>query len=387
MKTEEIIGKIHAACPWISTDQILDRLDKEKQKTGRFITDETLLNMIAAEFGCAISRRENPVPSLSLADLIPGLNNVTAVGRVLATFAPRAFDGTKKGKFASLLIADKSCILRVILWNDKANLLESGEISVGQVVRFSHGYTREDLSRKVELQAGDKCEVEVNPQGLETKDYPGIGKFVTAIGELNAGYKNKRINIIGTVKKTFPASNFQRGDSSQGTVMRFVLSDHTGEVPIVSWNEKAVELEKTLQVDARLKIVNAKVKKNRGGEGLEVHVDAATHAGPLAQEEELLSIADVKDGQSGFTVEGEVATKPTLRDVKTAKGELLKLATFELKDETGRICISAWRKQADIASRLNLGDKIIVKDAYAKKGFSDQLEISTRTSTSITIVQ
>jgi replication factor A1 len=133
--------------------------------------------------------------------------------------------------------------------------------------------------------------------------------------------------------------------------------------------------------------VNAKVRKALGREGLEVHVDAATHAGPLAQDEELLNIADVKDGQSGFTVEGEVATKPTLRDVKTAKGEVLKLATFELKDQTGRICVSAWRRQADVAGRLKLGDKIIVKDAYAKKGFGDQLEISTRINTSITILR
>ena len=387
MKTEEIIGQIRAACPWISTDQILSRLDKEKRKTGGFISDETLLSMIAAEFGCAVSRSENPVPSLSLADLIPGLNDVTAVGRVLATFPTKAFEGTRKGKFASLLIADKSCILRVVLWNDKTSLLESGEISAGQVVRFSHGYTREDLGRKVELHVGDKCEVEVNPHGLEMKDYPGIGKFVTKIGELNASHKNKRINIIGTVKKTFPASSFQRGDSSQGRVMRFVLSGHAGEVLVVAWNESAVELEKTLLVGARLKIVNAKVKKALGGEGLEVHVDAAASASPLTQDEELLSIADLKDGQSGFAVEGEVATKPMLRDVKTAKGELLKLATFELKDETGRICVSAWRKQAEIVGRLKLGDKIIVKDAYAKKGFGDQLEISTRAHTSIIILQ
>ena len=387
MKTEEIIGQIRAACPWISTDQILNRLEKEKRKTSGFISDETLLSMIAAEFGCAFSRGDNPVPSLSLADLIPGLNDVTAVGRVLATFPPKAFEGTRKGKFASLLIADKSCVLRVVLWNDKTSLLESGEIGAGQIVRFSHGYTREDLSRKVELHVGDKCEVEVNPKDVKTKDYPGISKFVTKIGELNASYKNKRINIIGTVKKTFPASSFQRKDSSQGRVMRFVLSSYTDEVPVVVWNEKAVELEKTLKVGARLKIVNAKVKKALGGEGLEVHVDAAANAGPLTQDEELLSIADLKDGQSGFTVEGEVATEPTIRDVKTAKGELLKLATFDLKDETGRISVSAWRKQAEIAGHLKLGDKIIVKEAYAKKGFGDQLEISTRTHTSITVLQ
>jgi replication factor A1 len=385
MKTEEAIVQIRAACPWISRDQILKRLEKEKRKTGGFISDETLLSMIAAEFGCAISKRETPVPSLSLVDLIPGLNDVTAVGRVLATFPPKAFEGSRKGKFASLLIADKTAILRVVLWNDKASLPES-EIKVGALVRFSHGYTRENLSGKVELHVGDKCEVETAPKGLEKRDYPGIGKFSTRIGELTASDVNKRVNIVGTVKKMFPASSFKRRDSSQGTVMRFVLGNHTGEVSVVVWNEKVGELEKTVVVGERLKIVNARVKK-APGEGLEVHVDTATYAGSLAQDEETLRIADLREGQDGFTVEGEVATKPMLRDIKTARGELLKLATFELKDETSRIWVSAWRKHADAASNLKLGDKIIIKDAYAKKGFSDQLEISTRGHTSITIAQ
>jgi replication factor A1 len=386
MKTEEAIGQIRAACPWISRDQILKRLEKEKRKTGGFISDETLLSMIAAEFGCAISKRETPVPSLSLADLIPGLNDVTAVGRVLATFPSKTFEGNRKGKFASLLIDDRSAILRVVLWNDKASLLESGIIKVGELVRFSHGYTRENLSGKVELHVGDKCKVEADPQGLEKRDYPGIGKFSTRIGELTGSHVNKRVNLVGTVKRMFPASSFKRRDSSQGTVMRFVLGDHTGEVSVVVWNEKVGELEKTVVVGAKLKIVNARVKK-APGEGLEVHVDAVTYAGSLAQDEETLRIADLKEGQGGFTVEGEVATKPMLRDVKTGSGELLKLATFEIKDETGRIWVSAWREHADAASNLRLGDKIIIKDAYAKKGFSDQLEISTRGHTSITIAQ
>jgi replication factor A1 len=387
MKTEEIIGQIRTACPWISREQILRRLDTERQKTADFISDEALLGMIAAEFGCVISKSENSMPSLLLADLVSGLNDVTAVGRVLATFSSRTFKGSRKGKFASLLIADRSAILRVVLWNDKASLTESGGIKEGQVVRFCHGYTREDLSGKVELHVGEKCEVEVNPEGLQTKDYPSIKKFSTVIGELAASHRKERVNIIGTIRKIFSASSFQREDGSQGKVMRLVLSDHTGEVHVVVWNEKVDELEKTLVVNARLEIANAKVKKALGEEGIEVHVDAATYAGLLAQDEELLTIVDLREGQSHVAIEGEVATKPILRDIRTAKGELLKLATFELRDETGSIWVSAWRKHADIARNLKLRDKIIIKDAYAKKGFGDQLEISTREHTSIAIVQ
>jgi replication factor A1 len=384
MKTDEIIGQIRAACPWVSADQILNRLDKEKRKTGGFISDETLLSMIAAEFGCTLSKDKNPAPSLWLADLIPSLNDVTAVGRVLAAFPPKAFDGTRKGKFASVLMADKTCILRVVLWNDKASLLESGEMNIGQVVRFSHGYTRENLSGKVELNVGEKCEVEINPKDAKAKDYPGIRRFSTQIAELSKSHRGKRLNIVGIVKRIFPPSTFERKDGTQGKVMRFVLSDRTGEVPVVVWNEKADELEKTLKVGDELQVVNGKVKKALT-EGSEIHVDVATYVGPPALFEEFLNIADLKEERIQVNVEGQVATKPFVRDVKTSRGEILKLTSFELRDETGGISVSAWRKHAETTANLKIGDEIVIRNGVVKKGFADQLEISTRNATLIHI--
>ena len=84
-------------------------------------------------------------------------------------------------------------------------------------------------------------------------------------------------------------------------------------------------------------------------------------------------------------VKGAVVTIQMLRNVKTSKAELVKLAVFEVKDETGKIWVSAWRKHADTASNLKVGDKVTITNAYVKKGFGEQLEISTRSKTIITI--
>jgi replication factor A1 len=281
-----------------------------------------------------------------------------------------------------LLVADKSGMLRVVFWNDTTSLIQSGEIKVGQVIRFSHGYTREDRSGKVELHVGEKSEIETNPRGVEEKNYPVIGEFTIKIGEIIQAHKNKRVNIEGTVKELFSASTFKRQDSSFGKVMRFVLVDETGEIPVVVWNEKADELETAIRKGLKVQVVNAKVKKARS-EGLEIHVDAETYVETLAPEEEFLKIADLRENSNSVNVEGEVVTKPLFRDVKTSKGELVKLATFELKDETGSVWVSTWRMHADSAKDLKVGDKIIIKNAYVKKGFGDQLEISTRNITSI----
>ena len=386
MSDEKIIEQILSRRPEISRKEILEKLEMEKRKTGGFISDAVLLRMIAAEFSVEIPQDVALTPTLSIVDLILSLNDVTLIGRVVAVFPPKAFKGVKSGKVASLLVADQSGILQVVLWDDKTSLIESGEIKVGQVIRFSHGYTREDWSGRVELHIGEKSEIEINPRDVEAKDYPTIGKFTIKIGEITRAHKTKRVSVKGAVKELFSASTFKRQDSSSGKVMRFVLVDETGEIPVVVWNEKANELEKVIKKDVKLQVVNAKVKKAIS-EGLEIHVDAGTYVETLMPEEEFLKIADLREGSNSVNVEGEVVTKPILRDVKTSKGELVKLATFELKDETGRTWVSAWRERAEIVKNLKAGDKIVIKNAYVRRGFAEQLEVSTRDATSIIVVR
>lgn len=99
MSADDIIGRITSTCPWISRDQVLSRLEKEKHKVGGLISDNALLKMIAAEFGCELTKTDAQMPLLLIKDLFPGLNDVTVTGRVLAIFGSKAFDGVKKGSW------------------------------------------------------------------------------------------------------------------------------------------------------------------------------------------------------------------------------------------------------------------------------------------------
>ena len=382
MRTEDIVSKILSACPSISKEQILQRLETVKRKTGGLISDESLLRMVAAELGCGMPNGTAFALMLSLKDLVPGLSNVTVAGRVVAIFSPKTFDKNRKGKFASLIIADRSSTLRVVLWNDKASLIESAEVKCGQIVRFSHGYTREDYGGRVELHIGEKSQVDLNPKDLEAKDYPTVGKFTTNIGELTHGHRSKRVNVAGRVEKLFSVSVFERQDSTSGKVMRFTLSDRTGEISVVVWNERVDELEKSLEIGAGLQVVNARVKKAMG-DGLEIHVDGTVYVETMTPAEKFWKIADLKEDMKCVNIEGKVVAKPVVREVKTSKEEVLKLANFELKDETGGIWVSAWREHAESVKDLKVGDKLVIRDVYVKKGFGDQLELSTRNATSI----
>lgn len=328
---EEIIKKILSKHPELSREDLMKNLENEKRKTGGYISDEILLQTIAAGLGVKVSS-ETAKPRLLIGNLVPGLSDVTIVGRVIAVFPVKVSEKSKGLRVASMLIADKSGILRVVLWNDKAAFAESSKIKVGQIMRFHHGYTKEDRWGKVELHLGEKSEIEFNPQNVEAKDHPTIAELSTKIGAITSAYKDRRIHIIGTVKEVFSPSTFKRRDSSLGKVVRFILGDETGKIPVVGWNDNVDKIEGLIRRrEAKIQIVNAKVKKAIN-EGLEIHVDSATYIDLYNSPEESIKIGDLKEGLKNINVEGKVIVSPILREVKTSKGETVKLAVLEIED-------------------------------------------------------
>ncbi len=380
---DRLINAIISKNSTISRDTLLKRLEEERKKSGGLISDDVLLRMVAAEFGVKVSH-EAFTPSMPLiASLVPGLNDVTVVGRAIAVFPAKISDKeNRRVRFASMLVADKSGTMRVVLWNDKAGFADPDKIRIGQIVRFSHGYTKEGRLGHAELHIGEKGEVDTNPKNVEAEDYPTIEELSTKIGAITSALKNKRVNLIGEVMEIFQESTFERKDKTIGKVVRFILADETGEIPIVVWNEKVDEVREILKKGFKLQVVNAKAKKVLNGK-MEIHADNETYINLFKHEKGFLKIANLKEGMKTVNVEGEVITKPILRKVKTSRNETVKLTIFEIKDETGSIWVSTWRKNAEKTANLKIGEKIAIKNAYVKKGFGDQLEISTRNTTSI----
>ena len=274
MTPDEIIQQILLQRPTINRDEVLQRLQAEKSKTGGLLEDTTLLRFIAAEYGIEIQQDTVFDSKLSIRQLVPNLNNVAVSGRVVAVHPPKTFKGKKPGKYASLVIVDAHRILRVMLWNEKADFVESGDLKVGDVVRFSHGYTREDRNGQVELHLSDRSEVELDPQDLQSENYPTLGKFAKKIKDITEPYS--ALHLVGVVRQVFPSSTFKRQDLTSGRVLRFKLADDSGEVTVVVWNDKAEEIERALKPNFAVKLVNARAKAASNG-GFEVHVGSSTY--------------------------------------------------------------------------------------------------------------
>jgi replication factor A1 len=280
MTVQTLMQEILQKHPLINQEMLQEKLKSERERTCGLLSDETLLRLIAAKYGVVVQQNEFHISGILPSNrLCVGLNDVSVCGRLFAVFPAKTFQGAEKtGKFATLMLADGKGLLRVVLWDSKAEMVERGDLKVGHTVRLMHGYTKEDRYGKTELHMGSKSQIQIENQS-ETTDNLSIEKLVAKIQSLSSN--SGSVHLCGQVKAVLGKKAFPRSDESDGMVMRLAFRDDSGEVTLVVWNEKVSELEVILRDSPRLLIINAKVKETPNG-GLEVHVDSGTALNSIA---------------------------------------------------------------------------------------------------------
>ena len=267
MSIEAIIEKILQSRQDLTKEEVLKRIEEKKKMAEGFFTDEAAARLVASELGVEITRglfRHE----VSIKDLISGLSAITLVGYIRRIYPVQTFirSDLTEGKVAHLLISDKTGELKVVLWNDKASIVENEKVKEGQTVKVAHGYTREGRDGKLELHLSERGDFQV-----------------------------------------------------------------------------------------------------------------------LSPEEEKVEVFEIKTEGGPITVEGTITTVPDRREV-TVRNEKIAVTSFDLSDETGKIRVSLWRKSADTVKDFNVGTKIRIRNAYIRKGFGNQLELTSRSATSIEVL-
>ena len=247
-------------------------IEEKKASAEGFFTEESAARMVASDLAVEIPTKLLQ-PRLEIKNLISGLNDVTVTGRVIIVYPPQTFarQDMTEGKVAHLLIADRSETLKVVLWDEKASIIENKEITQGQIAKFSHGYTRKGIDGKLELHLGSRAEIQTQLEGDE-EAYPQVAQFLKKIGEITK--KDKKINTVGIIQQIHPPSTFQRKDGTNGKVRRLQIEDDTGRITTVFWNQKVDELG-DIKRGNYIQIMDAAVKDGLDSQ-VELHVKSKT---------------------------------------------------------------------------------------------------------------
>ncbi len=299
----------------------------------------------------------------------------------LSTFKRR--DGTE-GKVQRLQLRDESGRITVVLWDQKAEGL--GDMEKGVYLQVMDARVKRNLDGRLEIHTRRGTQIEkVTGESARLGLFPS--RFLK-IGELKP--KMRAIDLLAKVTHIGGVREFPRRYGEVGRVAVLLVGDETGSIRLNLWEDK-VETVKRIQSEDILLLQGAYTRErfgelnlNLGQRGsLTLNPDMAEVEGLRLLEEQIISIKEVKEEGGPITVEGTITTTPTIREIVTARGQRVKVASLDLEDETGKIRVSLWRDLADQVENLKAEDKIRIENAYIKRGLSDQLELTSSILTTV----
>jgi len=375
LKHRAIVHRILKERSDLTPDAVKQMIKRKRDEVGGLLTEEGAAYIVASELGVDLKEEDALKTEINIRDLVPGVNDVSISGRVFLVYPVQSFTRQDKttGKVAHLVIVDQTGMLDVVLWDDKTDLVSQDKITQNQIIKFLHGYVREGLNGKPELNIGVRGNVIVDPPGIKPENFPKVKEFFKKIAEISEN--DYRVNIIGCVWRIFSSTTFRKVTGQAGQVIRLQLADETGRIVVVFWNEKVDEIKEVKKEDY-LQIMGGRVAKDFDGR-LEIHVEKRSQITILTEKTflpfppplRLIKIADLKTGMSDVNLLARVLNVGPVQEFKRKAGKIGHVATLIIRDETGNVRLSLWDAHAELANKIKSGDIVLIEGAYTKESF------------------
>jgi replication factor A1 len=185
---------------------------------------------------------------------------LTLVIRVLNVGELREFTKGERGmnNYGSLLVADDTGLVRLLLWDDKAKLMNM--IHVGTILLVEGGQAKE-RNGEIFVAVGSSGGLTVDPQLHDAKvvGYPKRAK----IGEVHDF--SRPIIVEGTVSGDVELKNVQIASGEEVRVATLIMTDGSGKARVSLWRELA-EKASNLKMGMQIKIIGVQPKSNFSGE-------------------------------------------------------------------------------------------------------------------------
>jgi hypothetical protein len=213
---QDIINKIKEKTN-ISEGEINTKINQKLEQLSGLISKEGAAHIVANELGVKIF--EQIQGKLQIRNILAGMRSVETAGKVMKVFELREFKTEKRsGKVASLVMADETGSIRIVLWGDQAEKIN--RIKEGDILKIINGYVRENQGRK-EVHLNDRASLAINPPGVEINNVVETEERAEAvrkkISELQE--EDENIEILGTIVQAFEPRFFEV-DSESGKRIR-----------------------------------------------------------------------------------------------------------------------------------------------------------------------
>jgi len=287
MSVDDIIAEIQKITGY-TREQIMERIKRKQEELSNLVSIEGAAYLVAAEYGLDLFEKRKR--RLQIKNIVPGLRNITFLGRVFRISPITEFkrrDG-EDGKVVNLFIGDETGYVKLPLWNDQVRFVEEGKIRVGDCVQICNARSKQDDYGRIEISLGKygsihKVEVDLpSVEELEEKFMKRVyeRRFIEDLSFGNYEIRgnivhvfrgNMFYNVCPICKSTLPKEKDvcpEHGEVNpeHEVVLTTIVDDGTGNIRAVFFRDlvekltglKKEELE-TMNEEERYKLIRKKI--------------------------------------------------------------------------------------------------------------------------------
>ncbi len=142
----------------------------------------------------------------------------------------------KEGKMMKFVMGDATGDIDVVVWDEKmVDELAAVDIDIGTRIKVANGRTKENRYGR-QITPGKWGTVIVEPGDFREMEAKPRKKRITPLSDISVG---GTYSVKGEVMTVFELRQFQRRSGSSGWVLNVIISDDTGSMKVVLWDEMA----------------------------------------------------------------------------------------------------------------------------------------------------
>ncbi|MBN2203356.1 MAG: DUF2240 family protein [Candidatus Aenigmarchaeota archaeon] len=262
MDYEEILNKIKEKTK-LSDEDLQERIIEKQKELSNLVSKDGAAYIIAKELGVELFPKKQE-RRLQIKNIVPKIRILNIKARIARIFPVKEFESKgRKGKVASIVLADESGTIRLTLWDAQTEII--GKVKEGMAVEVFGGYTRPDprggaeirLSKTGGLKLLDDSEL---PELAKTAPAPSAKQFST-IEKLKEGDMTEiraavvqlfETNFFYTVcpecgkrvtkDNDYTCADHGKVEPKKNMVLSGVVDDGTGNIRVVFFRDNALKL-------------------------------------------------------------------------------------------------------------------------------------------------
>ncbi|MHA1399135.1 MAG: hypothetical protein ACTSQE_02110 [Candidatus Heimdallarchaeaceae archaeon] len=283
-------------------------------------------------------------------------------------------DGTE-GQKISCIIGDETGEVIVNCWNEKVN--DVAKLQINDIVYFiglsartrSNGKIELHTSRMSNISLADKeTDITVKKELIEADKIA----FQEPLKIHEIKEVNKLVSTTGIITSITPHHEFQREDGTQGQVRNLFISDETGTIRVVLWDENA-QYVKDDDLNKKIQIIGGYTRTNKDNR-LEIHCGNQTQITLSEQvgdeidpfNVDFTRIGEITDDMDEVHIIGTVINLEPIKEILTKSNETVNFRSFRIADKSGTIRVSCWRNNVKKLDNIQEQDSLKILNAKVK---------------------